>query len=83
MSKRSRPASALEDINPQYLTLFHTSAAVDDYTASQSALPVTRIGASKNKAMVFEILSVDWYIDVDRITIFLDVTRWAFLSTGT
>lgn len=83
MSKRARSAASLSDLNPQFLSIAVISAATDVYTTVQVALPVTRIGGSKNKAMVFEILAVHWYLD---IADGFEDTQWSnftFLSTGT
>lgn len=82
MSKRGR-ATGTGDVNPQFLTMDTGQAgAVDDYTVNRVQLPVARIGGSKTKAIVFEILRIDWYVNV---TDFADAT-WssaAFLSTNT
>jgi len=77
---RSR-SRGLGDVNPQYLTAFTTAALINDYTITQINLPVTRLGGSKNKAVVFEILSVDWYLLVE-IDSVLPQTHIGFLSTG-
>jgi hypothetical protein len=60
------------DIMPQYFT-FDTgdAGAVDDYTVKQIALPVPRFGTMREKATIFEILSVDYYhniVDTDSAT---------------
>ena len=81
MSKRAR-TSGLGDVKPQILTLSTVAAAVDDYAVDSIALPVARIGGAKTKAVVFEILSVDWYLDTEGVG---DITHSAagYLSTGT
>ncbi len=81
MSKRARSAASV-DVNPQYLTVTSTAGAVDDYSVNQIQLPVPRIGLAKGKAMVFEILRIDWYINVQNM---IDATMlgWAFLATST
>ncbi len=76
-------SKGLGDINPQYLSAFTTSAAVNDYSIKQINLPVTRLGGSKNKAVVFEILSIDWYLAVGNIDSSITQTVFSFLSTGT
>ncbi len=72
--------SSLGDVNPQYITAFAIAGAVDQYAVAELQLPVARIGGSKTKAIVFEILSVDWYLAIedvgDRVK-----TNAAFLST--
>jgi len=83
MSKRSRAGQGLGDVNPQYLTVSTTAEAVNDYTIQQINLPVTRLGGSKNKAVVFEVLRVDWYLSVGQLASAVSQTYIGFLSTGT
>ncbi len=81
MTKRG--VRGLGDVNPQYLTVFATAPLINDYVIKQINLPVTRLGGSKNKAVVFEILSVDWYFAVDNIDSVITQTNMGFFSTGT
>jgi len=84
MAKRGRSVSGLGDVNPQYLTVSTLTAAINDYSIQQINLPVTRLGGSKNKAVVFEVLSVDWYLQTgDGFDSTLPQTHVGFLSTGT
>jgi len=83
MAKRARASVGLGDVNPQYLTAFATAGAVNDYVIKQINLPVSRIGGAKNKAVVFEILAVDWYLAVNNIDSIITQTVFSFLSTGT
>lgn len=85
MAKRARAVSAvgLGDIKPQFLTAFVTMSAINDYAIKQINLPVSRIGGSKNKATVFEILRVDWYPSVITVDSVITQTHLGFLSTGT
>jgi len=78
-----RRTGGLGDVNPQYLTATTGAAAANDYTITQINLPVTRIAGSKNKAVVVEILAVDWYLMISTIASVLPVTHLGFLSTGT
>lgn len=69
------------DILPQVMTLSSGVAGdVDDYVVAQLALPVPRIGTSTDRATIFEILWVDWYIGIEDNG---DVTgtQFAHLST--
>jgi len=82
MSKRARTkASGLGDVKPQFLTLNTSSAGPDVYAVDIITLPVARIGGSNTKAVVMELLSVDWYLAVNAIGNTLQ-TDAAFLSTG-
>jgi len=64
------------------LTATTAAAAINDYTITQINLPVTRLGGSKNKAVVFEILAVDWYLNLSEMDNVLTQTHIGFLSTG-
>lgn len=51
-----------QDIFPQILTVStNVAGAVSDYVVQKFALPVSRVGTSRNKAQVIEILWVDHY----------------------
>lgn len=53
------------DVKPQIYTISTGVAPdTDDYIVNQVTLPVPRIGQMQKKAMVFELLRVDWYIGV-------------------
>lgn len=80
MSKRARTATT-GDINPQYLVADVVLPAFNDYAVGTFNLPVARIGGAKNKAVVFEILGVDYYMGVEDMA---DTTHSliAFLSTA-
>lgn len=70
------------DVKPQIMTLSTGNVgAADDYVVNQLQLPVPRFGAQKNRATIFELLWVDWYVSpqdqVDQTA-----THWAFLSTA-
>ncbi len=79
MSKRAR-TSGLGDTKPQILTLNSTSLGPDVYSVDQVALPVARIGGAKSKAVVMEILSVDWYLAIADVGNLIQ-TNAGFLST--
>ncbi len=79
MSKRAR-ASGLGDVNPQILTLNTIGVGPDVYSVDQVALPVARIGGAKTKAVVFEILSVNWYLAIGDVGNLIQ-TNFATLST--
>jgi len=64
MSKRAR-TTRTGDINPQYLVADVVLGAFNDYAVGSFPLPVARIGGSKTKAIVFEILRVDWYFGIE------------------
>lgn len=69
------------DILPQIMTLATTVAGdVDDYVVAQVSLPVPRIGTERERATIFEILWVDWYMGIED---FADITgtQFAHLST--
>lgn len=55
------------DVKPQILTLKSALNAAGDYIVTSFPLPVARIGASKDKASVIEILRVDWYSGIEDI----------------
>ena len=88
MSKRARTSGGsvtggTGDIKPQQFTLDSgTAGAADDYVVNQVALPVPRFGSMKTKATIFEILSVDWYLNLEDLgdTAHSD---WGFLTTST
>jgi len=82
MSKRARTTKGLGDIKPQIITLNTASAGPDVYAVDIITLPVARIGGSNTKAVVMELLSVDWYLAVAGVGNTLQ-TDTAFLSTGT
>ena len=71
MSKRQRTSGGsvtggTGDVKPQYLTVTSlTAGAVDDYVVNQIALPVPRFGTMKTKATIMEMLSVDWYLNLE------------------
>ncbi len=53
------------DLKPQYMTISTTGAsALDDYTATRIALPVSHFGSIKNKTIIFEILRIEWYLNI-------------------
>ena len=76
MSKRARGdggrfiSSALTggtgDVKPQ-ITTGSVSVVVDDYGVARARLPVARIGAERGRAMVFEILKVWWYQNIQDV----------------
>lgn len=67
MSKRTRGGSVTGgtgDVKPQILTMKgNAPGAADDYSVTQVNLPVPRFGTMKTKATVFEVLTIDWYIN--------------------
>jgi len=70
------------DIKPQMLSLTTGQAgAADDYVIAAVALPVPRFGGSKNKATIFEILWVDWYLSLEDVNDVIS-QKWAWLSTA-
>ena len=71
------------DVKPQILTLDSgTALATSEYVVRRSALPVPRFGTMKTMATVFELLAVDWYMNIEDSG---DVSHIdaAFLSTST
>ena len=71
------------DIKPQIFTLnTGIAGAIDDYVVNQVSLPISRFGTVKNKTTVFEMLWVDWYLNINNI---LDnqTVEFAFLTTST
>lgn len=70
-SRSSRPrkdtlTGGSGDVKPQVLTVTTgTPAAINDYTVKQIVLPVTRMSTNRKLAMVFEILSIDWYLGIE------------------
>lgn len=83
MSKRARStaSTSLGDVNPQYLVQDVVLGAVNDYAVGAFQLPVARIGGSKNKAVVLEVLRVDWYYGLEDIADLVH-TNIAFLTTA-
>jgi len=82
MSKRSRSVSSFlgGDVNPQIITMTTGLAtAQDDYVVNTVSLPIARIGGSKNKAVVMEILRIAWYLALVNAND-PTATDWAFLS---
>lgn len=70
------------DVKPNILTLSTgTAGAVAQYVTSSVALPVPRFGSQKNLSTIFELLAVDWYLQLENIA---DTTStdWAWLSTA-
>jgi len=53
------------DVHPQWLVQDVVLAAVDDYAVGEFQLPVARIGGSKTKAIIMEILRVDYYFHIE------------------
>ncbi len=83
MAKRHRGSASFGDVNPQILTVSTgLAAAADDYAVNQVNLPVSRIGGSKTKAQVMEILRVDWFLALENALDF-NSTDWGFLTTVT
>lgn len=88
MAKRARQSGGsvtggTGDIKPQILTLSSGVATlVSDYVVRQNSLPVPRFGSSKTKATIMEILSVDWYLNLEDIQ---DATHtnFGYLTTNT
>ncbi len=70
------------DSRPQYLTFGSSITAVGVYTITPVNLPVVPVGDA-GLAMVFEILSLDWYLNPGDITLDEDAVVFAFLTTGT
>ncbi len=74
MSKRRRTGShtvshmlhgGTGDLKPQYMTISSDiAAAADDYTSTRISLPVSHFGDAKNRTTIFEILSVEWYLNI-------------------
>lgn len=53
------------DVKPQIFTMNSGIAgAIDDYVVTAHVLPIPRFGTQKTKATVFEILWVDWYLNI-------------------
>jgi len=80
MSKKRKTTSSA-DVYPQILTAESgTAGNVDDYQIGTITLPVNRVGTSKGKAQVVEILKVDWYLGVEDLA---DTSsgKFGFLST--
>lgn len=71
------------DVKPQIFTIdTGIAASTDDYVVNTFNLPIPRFGTMKTKATVFEILAVDWYLNLRNITD--DQTIEAgYLTTGT
>lgn len=67
MTKRSRSSDGryltggTGDVKPQILTLDTGLNTAGEYIVTEHNLPVARIGASKDRATVLEILRVTWY----------------------
>ena len=71
------------DIKPQILTLDSgTLGGLSDYVVNRIALPVPRFGNMKTKAIIFEILYVDWYMGIEDLADH-ENTKFAFLTTST
>lgn len=71
------------DIKPQIMTLESgTAGAVDDYVVKANQLPVPRFGTMQSRATIFELLWVDWYLNVRNVADTADV-EFAYLATNT
>jgi len=68
-------------VKPQILSVTTgTAGDVNDYVSAQINLPVSRFGGLKTKTVVFELLSVSWYIAITDILDTISVNA-AWLST--
>ncbi len=71
------------DIKPQVFTMdTGTQGAANDYVVNQISLPVPRFGTLKTKATIMEILSVDWYLNIENAADSIS-SAFAFLTTST
>ena len=71
------------DVKPQYFTISTGDAgAIDDYVTQAFVLPIARISTTKTKSVVFEILSVDYFLNMRNV---LDnqTVEFAYLTTST
>jgi len=68
------------DIKPQFFTKGFVIAA-DQYTVDNPVLPVPRFGSVKNKATIFEVLKVLWYITGASLND-QQAKYWFYLSTS-
>lgn len=72
-----------QDIFPQIITVStNVPSGVADYSVIQFNLPVSRVGTSRNKAQVVEILWVDYYPGVSDFSD-NEGSYIMYLSTGT
>lgn len=56
------------DVKPQYMTLNGAiPAAVDDYMVDVFSIPVVRPGSTGDNATIMEILSLDWYLNLNNL----------------
>lgn len=69
------------DILPQTLTLACNNNGSDDYDVTNHFLPIPRTGTARNRATVFEILWVDWYLDPSSL-LSDDGAVFGFLATS-
>lgn len=82
MSKRRMLTGGTGDVKPQFFTgTSGTAGAVDDYVVNELQLPVPRFGTQRNRATIFEILSLDWYIGIEDTD--SAMSCFAFLTTST
>jgi len=83
MAKRARTLTGgTGDVKPQILTMSTgTAGAINDYVSRQINLPVSRFGSQKTKTIVFEILSIDWYLAIEDLLDII-VVNWGFLTTN-
>lgn len=70
------------DVKPQILTVTNDVALTDDYAVTQINLPVPRIGLSRGKSVITEILWVDYYFSLAGLA---DTSshHWGFLTPQT
>jgi len=72
------------DIMPQMMVFDSGSRTTDDYIVEKVALPVPRIGTMRNKATIYEILWVEWYLGIENLEdVTANSTQWGYLTTGT
>lgn len=71
------------DVMPQIMTLSSGAlTTASKYVVNQQALPVPRLGSgSSDRATVFELLWVDWYLNIDDVGD-LTANNFAYLSTS-
>lgn len=69
------------DLKPQFMTIStNLASAPDKYTQVKVALPISHFGTQQARTTVFEILRIDWYLNITDLDGGLN-TDVGFLST--
>lgn len=90
MSKRRRDAGGrfisealtggTGDVKPNVATWRVSGTVVDDAVTVEIQLPIGRIGTRRDRAQVFELLKIFWFLGIDDVELETDDLEFATLS---